>query len=45
MNYLIQLKILWAFRHQGVIQWQGGYVYPRDEIRRVIKILRRSQTH
>ncbi|KKL50894.1 hypothetical protein LCGC14_2300890, partial [marine sediment metagenome] len=21
MNYLIQLKILWAFRHQGVIQW------------------------
>jgi len=35
------IKIIWPNRHKGIIAWDFGFVYPKDEIRRHIKILRK----
>lgn len=35
-----QLRLLIIWRHEGIVPWEGGFVDPRDEARRVIKHLR-----
>jgi hypothetical protein len=37
------LRYLLSVRHMGCVPFQGGYVYPRNEIKIIIRDLRRYQ--
>lgn len=39
-SYKMDLKYCLMFRHKMTVPFYGGFVCPRDEARRVIKIIR-----
>lgn len=34
------VKFIWPHRNRGIMSWEGGWVYPRNELRRNINIIR-----
>jgi hypothetical protein len=38
---LKSLRLMMTFRRSGIIPWQGGYVVPREEARKIIADLRK----
>ncbi len=39
------INMLLSLRSEPIIPWQGGFVYPRDEVRRAIRDLRRLRSY
>jgi len=41
-----ELKLYFGMRHVGIVQsFDGGFVYPKEEIKRLIKHIRRLQNY